>query len=188
LNKGFDTEMNSDTGWNSNTGWNSGAGMSFVTERIPVAEKRAGGIGSVSLALIFAVLCMTVFATLSMRSSLAGKALTDAQESAVKAYYAADGCAERIMSEILDAPAVPEAIDGIKITSERGAGGEIISFSCPVTDRRELAVEAAVFDAYYEIRRWQTRDTSEWVKDDSIPVWTGERSTDGGAPVWTGGE
>jgi hypothetical protein len=50
-------------------------------------DKKGMGIGSASLVLIFAVLCLTVFALISLSAAQNDKALADANAALVKAYY-----------------------------------------------------------------------------------------------------
>ena len=55
-------------------------------------------IGGSSLLVIFSVLCLTVFALLSLSTVLADQRLEDASVKAVAAYYEADCAAEEIFA------------------------------------------------------------------------------------------
>ena len=57
-------------------------------------------VGGNSLLVIFAVLCLTVFALLGLSSVQAGGRLSDASAQAVTAYYEADCRAEEILSSL----------------------------------------------------------------------------------------
>ena len=59
------------------------------------------GIGSASMTLIFAVLCLTVLALISHVSADNDKALSDAEAKMVIGYYDADVLAERIVAELI---------------------------------------------------------------------------------------
>jgi hypothetical protein len=57
-------------------------------------------IGGSSLLVIFAVLCMTVFALLSLRTAQAEKQVADAAAQGVRQYYAADLQAQEIYARL----------------------------------------------------------------------------------------
>ena len=57
-------------------------------------------IGASSLLVIFAVLCLTVFALLSLNTVMAEKRMADASAQAVAAYYEADLEAEKIFARL----------------------------------------------------------------------------------------
>lgn len=127
-------------------------------------------VGGSSLLVIFAVLCLIIFALLSLSTVQAGVRLADAARSSVEGYYAADSEAEATLA-LLRAGDVP---DGVDVTED---GKEITaSFTCPISDTQELQVEA-VFNGElgddYEITRWQAVPTTEGVLDQDITVWDG---------------
>lgn len=132
------------------------------------------GAGSASLILIFAVLCLTILALVSFASASAGKTMTDASARAVKSYYAADTLAEQILAEILEADTVSSSICGIEVITCRAVDKRYITYSCPVSERKELHVEIAVFEDTYDILKWQLRDTGEWEAESRTSVWSGE--------------
>jgi len=57
-------------------------------------------VGGSSLLIIFAVLCLTVFALLGISTVQADRRLADASISAVTAYYEADCKAERMLAQL----------------------------------------------------------------------------------------
>ena len=132
-------------------------------------SKGGNGIGSASIILIFAVLCMTIFALISFRTAIADKAMVDTQEQFVKEYYDADARAEQILAKILEADIIPQEINGVSITAEQ----ETVSFVCPMSDTKALYVEVAVYENTYDILKWKIQDIGSWVIDDKLPVWTG---------------
>ena len=121
-------------------------------------------VGAVSLLTIFAVLCLTVFALLSLYTVQADQRLSDKSFAAVAGYYAADCAAEEILAQ-LRAGEIPEGVTAYE--------GGIYRYGCPISDTQTLVVEVAVEDTDYTIIRWQARSTAEWVADDSLPVWDG---------------
>jgi len=138
-------------------------------------SKGAGGIGSASIVLIFAVLCMTIFALISLQSALADRALASAQKQLVKEYYAADAKAEYILAEILKADTIPEAINETNITSYSvyDKGATAVEFTCPMSETKEICVEIMLYENSYDILRWEIQYTGTWEIDDSLHVWPG---------------
>lgn len=142
-------------------------------------NKSGIGIGSASIVLVFVVLCLTIFALISLSYAEGEKAMTDTEAAMIKGYYEADTLAERVLAEILEADATPEAVQGIDVTAkwERDMLAEIAEFSCPVPgfeDQKELYVRVAIYeDSSYDILEWRMRDVGEWEIDDGLPVWQG---------------
>ena len=133
-------------------------------------NKSGSGIGSASIVLIFAVLCMTVFALISFSSALADKALANAQEKLVKEYYAADARAEYILAEITRTGKIPAEIGGVAITTRPAENAVTAAFACSMSDSKELRVEVNVYENSFEILKWKVQDTGTWTADDSINV------------------
>lgn len=121
-------------------------------------------VGASSLLVIFAVLCLTVFALLSISTVRAGQRLSDSTNQAVLDYYAADCQAEEILAR-LRAGALLEGV-------EEFAG--VYSYTCPISDTQSLAVEVMVNGEDYTILRWQAVSTADWQADDTLHVWDGE--------------
>jgi len=139
-----------------------------------------GGVGSASIVLVFAVLCLTIFTVISYMSALAEQNLIEAEVRMVKAYYAADTLAERVMAEILAADIVPHDIMGVEISAywDWDLLAEVVSFVSPVSDTTELYVVVAIGDDSYEILSWRMYQIGEWEVDDRLDVWQGEFDED----------
>lgn len=135
--------------------------MKRYTER----QESAPIIGGSSLLVIFAVLCLTVFALLGLSTAQAGQRLGDASASAATGYYRADAQAEEILAQ-LRLGEMPE-----NVTAQ---AGNRYTYACPVSDTQELQVEVQVSGKNYHILRWQTVSTADWEADDSLTVWDGE--------------
>ena len=107
--------------------------------------RRGGTVtGAVSLVMIFVVLCMTVFAVLTLSTAVGESRLAQATAAHVQDYYEADARATAIAAQVAAAPTAPE-IDGIPVEyvpSEHacrffGAGGRKSGVGC-----RTLASDA----------------------------------------------
>ena len=120
-------------------------------------------VGASSLLVIFAVLCLTVFALLSIATVRADGRLGDKVEEAVIGYYQADCQAEEILARLRNGE-VPAGV-----TLEHG----VYTYACPISDTQVLAVQVYLDEDTYQILRWQARSTVSWQADDRIPVWNG---------------
>ena len=137
-------------------------------------EKRfaAPAVGGSSLLVIFAVLCLTVFALLGLSTVRADGRLSDASAKAVSAYYEADCQAEAILAR-LRAGELPEGVEE-SITPE----GRTCVYTCPISDKQTLAVEVRLEGANYDILRWQAVSTADWEPDETLDLWDGDPVTD----------
>ena len=134
------------------------------------------GVGSASIVLVFAVLCLTVFSLITLVVARNDKSLADAEAELVKSYYEADTKAERILAEILEAGAIPETAQGIEIQTgwDRERETDVASYICPLSDQKELYVKVAIFDDSVDIISWQMLDIGTWETDDTLDLWLGE--------------
>ena len=122
-------------------------------------------VGGSSLLVIFAVLCMTVFALLSLSSVQAERRLADAAAQSVTDYYRADLQAEEIVARLRSG----EAVEGIEETDG------ICEFMIPISGRQTLSVALEHEGEDWTVLRWQTV-TTEAALDDSLNVWKGTKS------------
>lgn len=120
-------------------------------------------VGGSSLLVIFVILCLTVFAVLSLSSVRADGRLSEASAEAVRDYYTADCEAEEILAQ-LRAGIVPEGVT---------AEGNRYRYECVVSETQKLVVEAEVTEETYRILRWQTESAVQWQEKDELPVWDG---------------
>ena len=119
-------------------------------------------VGGSSLLVIFAVLCMTVFALLSLSSVQAERRLADAATQSVVDYYQADLRAEEIL-------ALLRSGEGIPGLEEKEGKYE---FEVPISGRQMLSVTLARQGDQWSVLRWQSV-TVEGELDDSLNVWKG---------------
>lgn len=115
-------------------------------------------IGGCSLLVIFAVLCLTVFALLGFSTVQANKRLADISAQAVSDYYRADSQAEEILARLRTG----EIPDGVTKKNH------IYSFRCTISPTQALLVEVQEED--WKILRWQTISTIQWQPDESIDL------------------
>jgi len=134
-----------------------------------------GGVGSASIVLIFAILCLTIFTVISFVPALIEQNLISAEVQLVEAYYVADTLAERVLAKILSTDAELDNILGIEITSywDWDLLVERVSFICPISETKELYVVAEIGSDFHNILNWQVRAAGEWEPDDRLNVWSG---------------
>jgi len=134
------------------------------------------GIGSASIVLVFAVLCLTVFSLITFMVAGNDKTLVVAEAQLVTGYYEADALAEQVLAEIIGAGTIPETVLGVDIQTawDSSAGAEVTFFNCPISDNKELYVSLAISGGKYDIISWRMRDTDEWAFDDIFDLWPGD--------------
>ncbi len=102
-------------------------------------------IGGTSLLVIFAVLCLTTFAVLSIATAEADARGARVSAEAVSSFYAADLEAEEIFSRIR-AGELPEGVT---------LSGNIYSYTCKISETQTLFVEIEAKDGIFTVLRWQ---------------------------------
>ncbi len=119
-------------------------------------------VGGSSLLVIFAVLCLTVFALLGFSTVQADKRLADISVQAVADFYEADSQAEEIFARLRQGE-VPQGVN---------KNGNIYSYNCPLSQTQTLMVE--IEEGTWQVLRWQTVSTVNWKADESIKLWDGK--------------
>jgi len=134
------------------------------------------GVGSASIVLMFAVLCLTIFSLITYVVAVNEKNLVDLKVDLVTGYYEADSLAELIVADIINAETIPDSVLGVNIFSgwDNDLGVETTYFFCYISDIKALYVNLAVKDDTFDILSWRMYDTDTWEYDDSLNVWTGE--------------
>ena len=122
-------------------------------------------LGGISLLVVFAVLCLTVFALLSLSTVRADERLSDASARAVRDYYAADGKAQEILARLRFGE-TPEEV---------WTDGALCGYAVPISDTQELQVEVEIRTTDdYTVLRWQAVPIGEWELDEDLDLWDGE--------------
>ena len=119
--------------------------------------------GGSSRLTVFACLCLTVFALLSLSGVAARQRLSDSALASVSAYYAADAQAERTFA-LLRNGSIPPKVE---------QDGDIFRYDCAISENRRLYVELERTENEWRVLRWQEQVTA-LEADDTIPVWDGK--------------
>lgn len=149
-------------------------------------------IGSVSLLMIFIVLCLAVLSTLSLSGALSEYRYSQKVAQHQADYYSASGSASRVLKEIdrilyLAHTEHPEdyyrtaeqqltLLEGVK--ADLLSQSPSITYQIPVDDSQSLRITLAVTSpdeleqGYYRITSWQEISSSEWNGDDTLNLMT----------------
>ena len=122
-------------------------------------------VGGSSLLVMFAVLCLTVFALLALSTVQADRRLSDTSARSVKGYYEADCRAEEILAR-LRAGEIPAGV-----TENDG----VYTYACAISNTQELRVSVCEDGGDWTVLQWQAVSTADWQEDDSLDLWDGEQ-------------
>ena len=120
-------------------------------------------VGGSSLLVIFAVLCLTVFALLGLSTVQASARLSQSTAQAVSAYYQADCQAEEIFARLRSG----ELPAGVTKTED------VYSYICPISDTQQLQVALQKEADGWTVLRWQAESTADWKADNDLNIWDG---------------
>jgi hypothetical protein len=144
--------------------------------------KRAGthrssgiGVGGASIVMVFSVLCLTIFAVLSLVTARNAFALSTRAAGAVTDYYAADGLAVEIYDALSASDAMPESVLGVTLCRVEE---DCMSYRVPIDENQELCVLLRREGADLRILEWSVHSTGEWNPSDRILVWDGAAPSD----------
>ncbi len=149
-------------------------------------NKRSMGTGYVTIMLIFALLCLTVFAVLSFQAAYADERLSARAQEYTQQFYTADSHAKEILAQLdgYAAQAAGSPFFAEEFALEAGgtaavtpcAEGARAAYSCEINERQSLSVCVTFFASpdggRYRIDRWQTTAQTD---DEEAPlgVWDG---------------
>lgn len=120
--------------------------------------------GVVSLVMIFSVLCMAIFAALSLSTAQREERLADLTAQRAEAYFQADRTALRTLAAL----GRGEKPEGVTIAGDRA------SFTVPAGGELVLSVRLAREGTNWTIRQWKTVYAGDWQTKNELEVWDGE--------------
>lgn len=147
------------------------------------------GVGYVSLMILFAVICLTVLAVLSLQAAGSNEILNDKSTDFSREYYAADSSAKRTLMQLDGAayeaaqsgffddafPYLCEDIEGVEY--RKVPEGYSVSWSEPLNSRLSLSVTAVFMSSpvseRYRIETWKTVSADTVSEEDDLGVWDG---------------
>jgi len=137
-------------------------------------------VGTISLLVIFLVMCLSIFSVLSLSTAKSELALAEKSAWAVAGYYAADfACADRVekVGLLLQEGAGDEEI----IDLAQSLGGSVnvadgwiyIKFAQEIIPEQELQAMLVVRKGQMAVQSWKAVNVGSWEPDHSINVWEG---------------
>ncbi|MCL2391500.1 MAG: hypothetical protein FWC66_02680 [Oscillospiraceae bacterium] len=138
------------------------------------------GVGSASIVLVFAVLCLTVFSLITFVVASNDKTLVEREAALVSGFFEADALAEGIVAEMLISDTIPTIVQGIDIHTELDfyTDAQIVAFSVPVIDELAIFVRLMIYFDTYEILNWHMYNLADWTYDGGLNVWAGPPGID----------
>lgn len=123
-------------------------------------------VGAGSLLAAFAILCLTVFALLSLTTAHREQRLSDSAHRAVTGYYEADYQAQEIFARLRNG----------ELPAQVRLSDDIYSYQIPISRYNRLEVALKETGAGWSILRWQlVAETPE--EDQPLGVWAKQEET-----------
>lgn len=151
-------------------------------------------IGTISLMMVFIILCMVTFAALSLLSAVSDARAGKKMQAHTEEYYSASNDAEALLAKAdrVFADAYKTAAntdefcriiaDGTNDFATVDAAGEelLLTYQVDMNDSQSLFVQLAVhtpeqlktegMDSYYRILSWQVISTETWESDNTLKL------------------
>jgi len=128
-------------------------------------------IGSASIIMLFAVLCLTVLAALSLLSANSQYALSERSAAVTRAYYAAEVEAAQTYELVKNGD--------MSYVEPYEYNGEILySYTVDIDQYQSIVVLLAIDGGETELRSWKIVEAGSWVPDDFFDLWTGDTESD----------
>ena len=150
------------------------------------SEKVGMGVGYVSVMLVFAVICLTIFAVLSFRAAMSTDSFNERSGDFMKQYYAADTDAKKKLSQLNDCAfnakdsgffedvftEGAQDIEGVSVKST--PRGVSVSYTVAINERQELNASVVfVSSGEYTVEQWRSREIYEENSNSHLDVWDG---------------
>lgn len=139
------------------------------------AKSPGFNVGSASMIMVFAVLCLTIFAVLSLVTANSDLRLSRSAAKSIEDYYDAEYHAETKVLEVsekLKSGYEPSEIDGVE--AERRGAETVIRFLQKVDGNRDLSVALKYgADKKLSVSEWKLLPGGDWNPDGGIDVWQG---------------
>lgn len=144
-------------------------------EKIRQNRKVSGmHIGSATLVMIFSVLCLTIFAVLSVVTAANSYTLAQKASEAITAHYEADCRAAEILADIKSSyDGVFVMPDNVDAEIENSAGAISLSYWVDIDENQNLWVKICETDGEIKVLRWEVTEVETWEADQTLNVWLG---------------
>ena len=128
--------------------------------------------GLIIIVMVFSILVLTIFSTLSILLVNRDSSLTDMMIANTVNYYTADSKATRVLSYIKEGKSFSEVSQdlGVIITQHNNQ----VEYEVPISENQSLIVQLYIDESNtIQIKNWSTQYIKEWEPNDSIKVWDG---------------
>lgn len=131
-------------------------------------------VGSATLVMVFAVICLTIFAVLAVITANNAWKLAEKMADGVTAHYDADAQAQAIF-EALDTTydqgfTLPTSVE---CQVELVDGQEYVSYWVPIDENQSLWVQVYHARGRLQVAHWQVEQVGTWIADQTLNVWSG---------------
>ena len=137
-------------------------------------------IGSASIVMIFAVLCLTVFAALSFETANYEYRLAHKTADAAGAYYRADSIAEETYAQICtvleqtkDWESRKAKLAAMQVQIEQTGAQVRLRYRVPIDDTQALEAVLLWEEDVLSVARWNVVAAASWEYDENLHVWDG---------------
>ena len=120
-------------------------------------------VGGSSILTIFSVLCLVVFALLTLSTAKADSKLSNKSLKSVENYYKADKNAEIILARLRQG----EKVDGVQ------KKGDTYTYKCKIDDNQNLHVSVTIKGNNYIVNQWKKVYDGKWEDNKSLELWEG---------------
>ena len=127
-------------------------------------------IGSSTLIMIFALLCLVVFSLLAYKTALNEKNLALKISNETKAYYEADYKATKIENNITNGKSIASFVDYEKNRN----GSNYIGYSVKIDENKKLSVELRRSGSNLKVVKWTEVNEASEDYNNKLDVWGGE--------------
>ena len=131
-------------------------------------------IGSSTLIMIFALLCLVVFSLLAYKTSLNEKNLALKVSNETKAYYEADYKATKIKNKIKNNIISGKSIVSLVDYEKKRNGSNYIGYSVKIDEYKKLDVEIKRSGSNLKVVKWVEVNEASEDYNNKLDVWGGE--------------
>jgi hypothetical protein len=149
------------------------------------ADKRldrggAPGLGGTPIIMVFAILCLTIFAALTLSTASSEYNLSSKYAESVSEYYNADAEGVRFVAAIkksvgdeANADEYASAAEAIGAAVEKNDSGAVITRDIAVDDNQVLRIMLNADASGLRVVSWKIVYIGTWVADNTFNLWTG---------------
>ena len=131
-------------------------------------------IGSSTLIMIFALLCLVVFSLLAYKTALNEKNLALKISNETKAYYEADYKATKIKNKIENNITNGKSIASLVDYEKNRNGSNYIGYSVKIDENKKLFVELRRSGSNLKVVKWTEVNEASEDYSNKLDVWGGE--------------